>query len=57
MQCTAHMVCREREILNIENLANVDRIAQHSFWFCGLPLKLRDATGSPFRGVALVELD
>ncbi len=53
----AHMVCREREILNIENLANVDRIPRHSFWFCGLPLKLRDATGSPFRGVALVELD
>jgi kynurenine formamidase len=51
------MVCREREILNIENLANVDRIPRHAFWFCGLPLKLRDATGSPFRGVALVELD
>jgi kynurenine formamidase len=52
----AHMVCREREILNIENLANVDRIPKHSFWFCGLPLKLRDGTGSPFRGVAMVEV-
>ena len=52
----AHMVCREREILNIENLANVDRIPGHEFWFCGLPLKLRDATGSPFRAVAMTDL-
>jgi kynurenine formamidase len=51
----AHIVCREREILNIENLANVDRIPAHAFWFIGLPLKFRNGTGSPFRGVALVE--
>jgi kynurenine formamidase len=51
----AHIVCREREILNIENLANVDQIPAHSFWFIGLPLRFRNGTGSPFRGVALVE--
>jgi kynurenine formamidase len=51
----AHIVCREREILNIENLANVDRIPAHSFWFIGLPLKIRGGSGSPFRGVALVD--
>jgi kynurenine formamidase len=51
----AHIVCREREILNIENLANVDRIPSHSFWFVGLPLKIRAGSGSPFRGVAIVE--
>jgi kynurenine formamidase len=50
----AHIVCREREILNIENLANVDKIPAHEFWYVGLPLKLRNATGSPFRGVAIV---
>lgn len=48
-----HIVCREREILNIENLANVDQIADHEFWFCGLPLKLKGGSGSPFRGVAI----
>lgn len=52
----AHIVCREREILNMENLANVDRIPSHEFWFIGLPLKFFDGTGSPFRGIALVEL-
>ena len=51
----AHIVCREREILNIENLANVDRIPARSFWFVGLPLKIRGGSGSPFRGVALVD--
>ena len=49
----AHIVCREREILNIENLAHVDLIPSHAFWFVGLPLKLRGATGSPFRAVAI----
>jgi kynurenine formamidase len=52
----AHIVCREREILNIENLANVDRIPAHEFWFVGLPLKIAGGSGSPFRGVALVDL-
>ena len=52
----AHIVCREREILNIENLANVDKIPAHEFWFIGLPLKIQGGTGSPFRGVALVDL-
>lgn len=49
----AHIVCREREILNIENLSNIDQIPSHEFWFVGLPLKLRNATGSPIRAVAI----
>ncbi len=53
----AHIVCREREILNIENLANVDLIPKHEFWFVGLALKFRNGTGSPFRGVAITEAD
>lgn len=51
----AHIVCREREILNIENLANVDQIPSRSFWFVGLPLKIKGGSGSPFRGVAIVD--
>lgn len=50
----AHIVCREREILNIENLAQVDMIPSHEFWFVGLPLKIKSGSGSPFRGVAIV---
>ena len=44
-------------MLNIENLANVDLIPKHEFWYCGLPLKLKGASGSPFRGVAIVPED
>jgi kynurenine formamidase len=50
-----HLVCREREILNLENMANIDLIPKHAFWYVGLPLKLRNATGSPIRAVALTE--
>lgn len=49
-----HIVCREREILNIENLANVDKIPCHEFWYIGLPLKFKGGSGSPFRGIAMV---
>ncbi len=52
-----HIVCREREVLNIENLANVDLIPKHEFWYVGLPLKFKGGTGSPFRGVAIVPVD
>jgi kynurenine formamidase len=50
-----HIVCREREILNMENVANIDKIPKHMFWFIALPLKLHNATGSPIRAVALVK--
>lgn len=53
----AHIVCREREILNIENMANIDLIPSHEFWFVGLPLKLHNATGSPIRAVAITPLE
>lgn len=52
-----HMVCREREIMNMENLKNIDKIPKHEFWFIGLPLKLVGATGSPIRAVALTKKD
>lgn len=50
----AHIVCREREILNMENLAHIDKIPEHAFWFIGLPLKIQGGSGSPFRGLAIV---
>ena len=51
----AHMVCREREILNIENLGRVDLIPKHEFFFVGLPLRIKGASGSPIRAVAITD--
>ena len=51
----AHIVCREREILNMENLANIDLIPKHEFAFIGLPLKFKEGSGSPIRAVAITE--
>ena len=50
-----HMMCRERGILNIENLRNIDLIPKRAFSFVGLPLKIRGGCGSPIRAVALTE--
>lgn len=52
----AHIVCREREILNIENLGPVNLIPKHEFFFVGLPLKIKGSTGSPIRAVAICEM-
>jgi hypothetical protein len=46
-----HMMCRERGVLNVENLRNVDRIPRRTFTFIGLPLKVRNGCGSPIRAV------
>ena len=50
-----HMMCRERGVLNVENLRNVDRIPRRAFTFIGLPLKVRNGCGSPIRAVALTD--
>lgn len=49
----AHMVCRERKVLNTENLANLDQVAGQAFTYCAFPLKLRAGTGAPVRAVAI----
>ena len=50
-----HMMCRERGVLNIENLRNIDLIPRRAFTFVGAPLKIRTGCGSPIRAVALTE--
>ena len=42
-------------ITNTENLCNLDLVANKRFLYIGLPLKIREGTGSPIRAVALVE--
>jgi kynurenine formamidase len=49
----AHLTLLPRGILIMENLANLARLPDVSF-FVALPLKVKDATGSPVRAVALV---
>ncbi|AFS81721.1 cyclase family protein [Candidatus Nitrosopumilus koreensis AR1] len=49
---TVHHVLSKNNILIVENLANLDKISSKEFNFTILPLKLKDATGSPVRAVA-----
>jgi arylformamidase len=49
----AHLTFLPRGILIMENLANLGNLPAVSF-FVALPLKIRNATGSPVRAVALV---
>jgi kynurenine formamidase len=49
-----HQVCRERGLLNTENLANLGSVVGREFTWVGLPLPMQGATGSPIRAVALL---
>ena len=51
----SHQVCKERGMLNTENLVIPERLAGKRFRFIALPLKLKGATGSPVRAVALLD--
>ncbi|MDR7855618.1 cyclase family protein [Tissierella sp.] len=52
---SAHLICGEYHITNTENLCNLDKLVNKRFLYMGLPLKIREGTGSPIRAVALVE--
>ncbi len=47
------MMCRKYGITHYENLANLDQVVGKRFTFFGLPLRIRNGTGSPVRAVAL----
>ena len=47
-----HKILSKNNILIVENLTNLDKIRTHRFDFTLLPLKLKDATGSPIRAIA-----
>ena len=52
----AHRVMREREYYHIENLINLDQLpAPYGFTISAFPIKLRGATATPIRAVAIVE--
>lgn len=52
---SAHRICLEYKITNTENLCNLEKVAGKRFLYVGLPLRIRDGTGSPIRAVAFVE--
>jgi len=47
-----HRILSRNNILIVENLINLNKITSKEFIFTILPLKLKDATGSPVRAVA-----
>jgi len=52
----AHRVMREREYYHIENLINLDQIPKpFGFTISAFPIKLRGASASPIRAVAIIE--
>jgi kynurenine formamidase len=52
---SGHLVCGEYNITNTENLCNLNKVVNKRFLYIGLPLKIRDGSGSPIRAIALVE--
>ena len=50
-----HHIFSKKEILIVENLANLEKIKSSKFHLVVLPLKLKGATGSPVRAIAFVE--
>ena len=52
---SVHQIFAKKGILIVENLANLEKIKASKFHLVVLPLKLKDATGSPVRAVAFVE--
>jgi kynurenine formamidase len=57
--CPAHHVLLPRGIVVFENLANLERLLQvaagQRFRFYALPLKIRGASGSPVRAMAVLD--
>ena len=54
-QFSVHHIFSKNGILILENLANLEKIKSWKFQLVVLPLKLKNATGSPARAVAVLE--
>jgi len=50
----SHEILAAAGLINVENLANLDRLPDEGFLFAALPLKLEGAEASPVRAVALI---
>ena len=52
---SVHQIFAKKGMLIVENLANLNKIKLPTFHLVILPLKLKNATGSPVRAIAFVE--
>ncbi|MCL2367412.1 MAG: cyclase family protein, partial [Oscillospiraceae bacterium] len=52
---SGHLICGEYNITNTENLCNLQHLVGRRFLYFGLPLRIREGSGSPIRAVALIE--
>ena len=52
---SVHRIFSKNNILILENLANLEKIKTLKFQLTVLPLKLKNATGSPVRAIAILE--
>jgi len=52
---SVHQIFAKKGILIVENLANLEKIKSPKFHLVVLPLKLKNATGSPVRAIAFVK--
>jgi len=52
---SVHQIFAKKGMLVVENLANLEKIKSSKFHLVVLPLKLKNATGSPVRAIAFVE--
>ena len=52
---SVHKIFAKKGVLIVENLANLDKIKSPTFHLVVLPLKLKNATGSPVRAIAFIE--
>ena len=54
LEFSAHMVCKEYGIVNTESLTSLDKVAGRRFFYVGVPLNIREGTGSPIRALAFL---
>ena len=52
---SVHQIFAKKGMLIVENLASLEKIKSAKFHLVVLPLKLKNATGSPVRAIAFVE--
>ena len=52
---SVHQIFAKKDMLIVENLANLNKIKLPTFHLVVLPLKLKNATGSPVRAIAFVD--
>ena len=52
---SVHQIFAKKGMLIVENLTNLDKIKSSKFHLVVLPLKLKNATGSPVRAIAFIE--